>query len=171
MATTTLSNPVQSLVDGKTNFIRAAWDKLSPLPGGKILFSKMVGRAAPYTGSIDGRVEELDRGFARVSMRDRKSVRNHLDCVHAIALLNLAELTGNIALSYTLPDDARFIVAGMSIDYLKKARGTIYGVCRVPPVESSEKREYEVQVDLENLSGEVVARSTLRTLVGPKKNS
>jgi acyl-coenzyme A thioesterase PaaI-like protein len=171
MATTTMSNPIQSLVEGKTNFIRAAWDKLRPLPGGKILFSKMVGRAAPYTGSIDGRVEELERGFARVSMRDRKSVRNHLDCVHAIALLNLAELTGNIALSYTLPDDARFIVAGMSIDYLKKARGTIYGVCRIPPVESSTRREYEVHVDLENISGEVVATSTLRTLVGPKKGS
>jgi acyl-coenzyme A thioesterase PaaI-like protein len=169
MATTTMSNPVQSLVEGKTNFVRAAWDRLSPLPGGKLLFSKMVGRAAPYTGSIDGRVEQLERGFARVAMRDRKGVRNHLDCVHAIALLNLAELTGNLALSYTLPDDARFIVAGMSIDYLKKARGTIYGVCRVPPVESSEKREYVISVDLENLSGEVVAKSTLRTLVGPKK--
>jgi acyl-coenzyme A thioesterase PaaI-like protein len=169
MATTTLSNPIQSIVEGKTNFIRAAWDRLSPLPGGKVLFSKMVGRAAPYTGSIDGRVEELASGFARVSMRDRKPVRNHLDCVHAIALLNLAELTGNIALSYSLPDDARFIVAGMSIDYLKKARGTIHGVCRMPPVESSEKREYEVKVDLENISGEVVAVSTLRTLVGPKK--
>src|SRR5690606_37562499 len=110
-------------------------------------------------------------GYAKVSMRDRKAVRNHLDCVHAIALLNLAELTGNLALSYTLPDDARFIVAGMSIDYVKKARGTIFGECRVPPVESSERREYEVFVELKNLSGEVVATSTLRTLVGPKKGA
>jgi len=171
MATSTLSNPVNALVEGKVNFIRAAWDRLSPLPGGKILFSKFVGRAAPYTGSIDGRVEVLERGYAKVSMRDRKAVRNHLDCVHAIALLNLAELTGNLALSYTLPDDARFIVAGMSIDYVKKARGTIFGECRVPPVESSERREYEVFVELKNLSGEVVATSTLRTLVGPNKGA
>ena len=171
MVASTMSNPVSRLVEGKTNFIRASWDRLSPLPGGKRIFSAMIGRAAPYTGSIDGRVEQLERGFARVSMRDRRAVRNHLDCVHAIALLNLAELTGNIALSYTLPDDARFIVAGMSIDYLKKARGTIYGVCRVPPVSSSARQEYEVEVSLEDASGEVVARSTLRTLVGPKKGS
>lgn len=169
MAAATLANPLKSLVEGKTNFIRASWDRLAPLPGGKALFSKMVGRAAPYTGSIDARVEELSEGFSRVSLRDRKAVRNHLDCVHAIALLNLAELTGNIALSYSLPDDARFIVAGMSIDYLKKARGTLHGECRMPAITSSERKEYEVKVEIKDASGQNVAVSTLRTLVGPKK--
>jgi acyl-coenzyme A thioesterase PaaI-like protein len=102
-------------------------------------------------------------------MRDRYRVRNHLQSVHAVALVNLAELTGNLALAYSLPDDARFIVAGLSIDYLKKARGTIRGVCDCPVPETSERREYEVVVSLRNEAGEEVARATLRSLVGPKK--
>ncbi|MFI5302021.1 MAG: DUF4442 domain-containing protein, partial [Polyangiales bacterium] len=100
----------------KRNVVRDLWDATHRLPGGRLAFSLAVGRAAPYTGSIGARVEELRRGHARVILRDRHAVRNHLDCVHAIALANLAELTGNIALAYSLADDARFIVAGMSIE-------------------------------------------------------
>ena len=67
----------------------------------------------------------LRAGYAEVVMQDKRAVRNHLDCVHAIALANLAELAGNVALAYSLPDDARFIVSGIEIEYVKKARGTI----------------------------------------------
>src|SRR5262245_61906775 len=111
------------------NPLRTAWDRLGRLPGGPALFSRLVGWMAPYTGSIGARVVELRRGYARAVLPDRRAVRNHLRSVHAIALANLAELTGNAALAYSLPDDARFIVAGMSIEYVKKARGTITGEC------------------------------------------
>jgi uncharacterized protein (TIGR00369 family) len=151
------------------NTIRSAWDRMAGLPGGKLLFSFFVGQAAPYTSSIGARVVELREGYAKVTMRDRRRVRNHLDCVHAIALTNLAELTGNVAMAYSLPDDARFIVAGLSIEYLKKARGTITGEshCPVPP--SSAKLTYDVPVSLRDERGQEVARVTLKTLVGPKR--
>ncbi|MCA9593435.1 MAG: DUF4442 domain-containing protein [Myxococcales bacterium] len=151
------------------NLIREMWDRLHRLPGGKRVFSRMVGLAAPYTSTIDARVERLERGHSEVTMRDRRAVRNHLSCVHAIALANLAELTGNVAIAYSLPDDARFIVAGMSIDYDKKARGPLRARCDCPLVESSEKQEIEVPVVIEDRSGVVVTRATLRTLIGPKK--
>src|SRR5688572_27801127 len=107
-------------VERHGNFIREAWDRLSVLPGGKRVFSRLIGVAAPYSGTIGAQVVELRRGFARTELADRRSVRNHIDCIHAIALANLVELTGNVAVAYTLPDDARFIVAGMTMEYLKK---------------------------------------------------
>jgi acyl-coenzyme A thioesterase PaaI-like protein len=168
-AATPLTRFVPSLDDPRRNFIRDAWDRLHGFPGGKRVFSRLVGRAAPYTGTIGARVERLARGHATVTLRDRKAVRNHLDCVHAIALANLAELCGNVAVAYTLPIDARFIVAGMTIDYEKKARGTITATADVPLVDSADKREYDVPVTMTDPKGDVVARATLRTLVGPKK--
>lgn len=167
-----LASRAQSLfvdVNRKGNFVRGLWDRLSPVPGGKAIFSRLVGQAAPYTGSMRAHVVELGRGHARVELPDRRRVRNHLDCVHAIALTNLAELTGNAAMAYSLPDDARFIVAGLSIEYKKKARGTITGVCQCPIPTSSEKTTYEVEVSLQNRSGEEVALARLQTLVGPKR--
>jgi uncharacterized protein (TIGR00369 family) len=156
-------------VEKHGNFIRDSWDRLAALPGGKALFSRLVGVAAPYTGSIGARVLELERGRARVQLDDRRKVRNHLDCIHAVALANLIELTGNVAVAYTLPDDARFIVAGMSIEYLKKARGTVTGTATCPLFASGERQEYEIEVSVTDRDGEEVARGVLRTLVGPKR--
>jgi acyl-coenzyme A thioesterase PaaI-like protein len=157
------------LNDPSKNLVREAWDRLAGLPGGKWAFSKAIGRIAPYSGTVGAVVEELRPGFASVLLEDRPGVRNHLDCVHAIALVNLAEIAGNLALSYALESDARFIVAGLSIDYVKKARGTIRAVGTCPERLTSERCEYLVPVVLTNAAGEVVAKSELRTLVGPKR--
>src|SRR5690606_4706362 len=155
-------------VDRPGNMIRSLWDRLAPLPGGKRLFSRLVGQAAPYTGTINAQVVALRVGAAEVVLRDRRAVRNHLRSVHAVALVNLAELTGNLAMAYSLPDDARFIVSGLSIDYLKKARGTIRGVSDCPVPTSSERQELEVPVRMIDDAGDEVARCVLRSLVGPK---
>lgn len=168
-----LATLLQSRADavGPVNLVRQSWDRLSPLPGGKRLFSRLLGRVAPYTGTIHASVEELGEGYSRTRMEDRPGSRNHLRSVHAIALANLTELTGNVALAYSLPNDARFIVAGMSIDYLKKARGPITGHCECPKIDSSARREYEVPVTLSDRQGDLVVRATLRTLVGPKSSA
>jgi hypothetical protein len=102
-------------IDGPVNVVRIAWDRLRGLPYGNVVFSRMIGRAAPYTGSIRAVVTDLTEGHSQVVLKDRPELRNHLDCVHAITLANLAEMTGNVALAYGLPDDARFIVAGMDL--------------------------------------------------------
>ena len=169
MAVTTFLRAEALTTETKTNVVRAAWDRLEKIPGGRHVFSRLIGRLAPYTGTLGARVRELGDGYARVTLDDRKAVRNHLSCVHAVALANLVELTGNLALAYSLPDDARFIVSGMSLDYVKKARGTITGECRIPPIQSSMRNEYDVPVTLKDPSGEVVVNGMLRTLVGPKR--
>lgn len=157
------------LIEGNKNVIRAAWDRLGSLPLGDRAFSRIVGLMAPYTGSVGARVVELRKDYSRVVLRDRWSVRNHLTSVHAIALANLAELAGNIAVAYSLPDDARFIVAGFDIEYVAKARGTITAICDQELPRSSEKREYPVVVEMFDGRQALVARATLRTLIGPKK--
>jgi acyl-coenzyme A thioesterase PaaI-like protein len=153
------------------NVIRDAWNLMSGLPGGKVMFSRLVGRMAPYTGSIHATVTVLRSGYAEVQMADRKAVRNHLDYVHAVALANLGELAGNVALAYSLPDDARFIVSGMEIEYTKKARGTITAIGEPPVPRTSVRAQYDVPVSLRDASGDEVAKVILHSLVGPKPGS
>ena len=147
--------------------LRRAWDTLSPVPGGKRVFSKMLGIMAPYTGTIHPEVVELRPGYARVQMRDRRGVRNHLKSVHAIALMNLAEVATGTATLLGLPDDARAILTGLSMDYIKKGRGMLTAECECEPPASNERHEMEVHGVVKDTSGEVVARATARWLVGP----
>lgn len=160
--------PAKARLDVGKNLLRIAWDVLSGVPGGKIVFSRLVGRMAPYTATIHATVTVLRPGYAEVQMQDRRGVRNHLDCVHAIALANLGELAGNVALAYSLPDDARFIVSGLEIEYLKKARGTITAASECPVPRSASRAHYDVPVTLRDASGGAVARVVLHSLVGPK---
>lgn len=173
MATSILSLSQLSnrLVEGDVNVIRTLWDRLGALPLGDRLFSRAVGLAAPYTGSMGARVVELRDDYCQTELRDRWSVRNHLTSIHAVALANLAEMTGNLAVAYTLPDDARFIVAGMNMEYVAKARGTLTAICDQPLPRVADKREVEVVVQIFDRKQQLVARGTLRTLVGPKKRA
>ncbi len=143
------------------------WDRLRPLPGGKTLFSIFLGRLAPYTGSIGARVVELRPGYSRWELRDRRAVRNHLNSIHAIALANLAEVASGTAMLMTIPPGVRGIVTGLSIEYLKKARGRVVAECSVtvPPV--TEERDQTVEAVVRDAGGDVVARAAVRWRLSP----
>jgi len=139
--------------------IKGMWDKLSPLPGGKILFSKMVGKIAPYTSTIHSSVIELSDGHAKISMTERKKLRNHLKSIHAVALTNLAEITTGLAVVYTLPKTSRGILIGLEVEFLKKGRGVIIGSCDFQVPTSFDDQIIKAPVTLVNSDDEVVARA------------
>jgi acyl-coenzyme A thioesterase PaaI-like protein len=145
----------------------ARWNRLSSLPGGGRIFSRLLGAMVPYTGSIRPRVLELRPGFARVAMKDRRRVRNHLRSVHAVALANLAEAATGLAVNTALPPGGRGILTGMAMRYQKKARGTLVAECQAPQLEVEENHDVEVETRIMDASGEVVATASASWRVGP----
>ena len=142
------------------------WRRMSAWPGGRRLFSFMLGRFAPYTGSIGALVTELRPGHARVEMQDRHRVRNHLNSIHAIALMNLGEVTTGLALLSGLKPGVRGIITGLSIEYFKKARGRLVSVAETMQPDVTGDIEHEVHADIKDQSGDVVARCTARWRLG-----
>ena len=143
------------------------WGVLQSVPGGGRIMGRLIGRLAPYTGTIRPEVLELSPGRARVLMRDRPGLRNHLRSVHAIALMNLGEAVTGVAMLASMAPNTRGIPIKLSMEYLKKARGTITGTCNCAIIPTNEKQELDVTGDLTNEAGEVVARITARWQLGP----
>jgi uncharacterized protein (TIGR00369 family) len=152
-------------------WIRLGWRILAPLPSGRALYTKVLGLAIPYTGALGARVCELAPGRARVRLQERRGVRNHLGSVHAVALVNLAELAGNLALACALPPGARFIVEALNMEYLHKARGTIDAFCQCEIPTGLERQSRLLAVTLTDEGGREVARAQIKTLIGPDKST
>ncbi len=139
--------------------IAELWSKLERLPMGKAAFSRILGSAAPYTGTISAEVVTVGDGHAVVRLHDRRAVRNHLQCIHAIALMNLGEVATGLAMMHVVDGSGRGIIKELSMEYLKKARGTITAECNAEVPTESGTHNYLAIAELKDSTGELVARA------------
>jgi len=137
--------------------VLALWRRCGHLPFGRALFGMLFGAMVPYSGSIGATVLALEPGHAKLALRDRRAVRNHLGSIHAIALANLGELTSGLAMTTALPAGVRGIVLGIECEYGKKARGPLVAEAHVTVPEVTGDTDHEVRAEIADGSGAVVA--------------
>lgn len=144
-----------------------AWRSLAGRPGGRWVFSRLLGWFVPYTGSIGARVESLEPGSVTVSLRDRRAIRNHLGSIHAIALTNLAEVTSGLAMLSGLGAGVRGIPTSIRIEFVKKARGRLVAISRVTPPTVTEPVDAEAVAKVTDASGDTVATAVVIWRLSP----
>lgn len=144
--------------------------KFSRFPMGKWLFSRVVCLKAPYFASISPAFDSLAPGEARVRMRNRRKVRNHIGTVHAIAICNLCELAAGTMTDASMPEGMRWIPKSMSVEYLARAATDLSAVARIPgPVAVGDPFELPVTTEVTDTSGNIVVRAEIRMWISPRK--
>ena len=151
------------------NAALAAWQRFERWPLGKALFSRLICWKAPYFASIRPRFEEFRPGFARVSMRKRRAVTNHIGTVHAIAMCNLAEIAAGTMTEVSIPASMRWLPKGMTVEYLKKSKGGVHATATLPEVSEGPARDVPATVEIKDDAGELVCRATITMWVSPRK--
>jgi acyl-coenzyme A thioesterase PaaI-like protein len=143
------------------------WSRLESKPAGKWLFARILAFGVPYSSTARPQVLVIEPGFARVQLKDRRRVRNHLNSIHAIALANIGELTSGLAMTATLPPDVRSILTALNVEYKKKARGTLVAECRCTVPAVTESIQHLVTANVMDASGDIVATVTATWKLSP----
>jgi acyl-coenzyme A thioesterase PaaI-like protein len=125
-------------------------------------FSKMVCQMAPYFSTIDPILVELRPGHAEAQVPFRREITNHLGTVHAIALCNAAELVAGLMTDVSIPEGARWIPKGMTVEYLAKAKSDVRALADGSQVDWSTAGDKVVPVELLDAQGQKVFTAQIK---------
>jgi acyl-coenzyme A thioesterase PaaI-like protein len=147
-----------------------AWNTVSGLPGGRTAFSQALCVRVPYFGTVHPHVQELRPGHCEVRAAKRRSVHNHLGTFHAIAMCNLAEVAMGLLAEATVPGTHRWIPAGMSVQYMKKARTDLRAIASLDPIPDFDRTgEVPVPVRIVDREDAEVLRGVITLRVSPRE--
>jgi acyl-coenzyme A thioesterase PaaI-like protein len=81
--------------------------------------------------------------------------------------MNVAEFASGAAMTTALPPGYRGIVTKMTIEYFKKARGTVTAESRPNLPDLTVEGEYDFISEITDEKGDLIARATVRWKLGP----
>lgn len=145
------------------------YERFTRYPLGNTIFSKALCFRVPYCSTIHPLVTGLRSGHSQIEVDDRWSIRNHIGTVHAGALCTMSELTGGLAVDTALPPNLRFIPREMTIQYIKKATGTLKGKCSIDS-SAAVAGDIKVPVEITDNSGDTVVKAVIVFYISEKKD-
>lgn len=149
-----------------SDWLLKMWTLCNRLPKGYWLFSRLITLFVPYSGTVGATILTLEPGHARIRLKDRWRVRNHLKSIHAVALMNIAEMSTGLATMAALPPSGRVILKHFEIEYIKKCRGTIYAEARTDRIHSLEKQDRIVESFVRDSNGELLCKARVTWQIG-----
>jgi len=144
------------------------YKKVTALPQGKRLFSILYGQKAPYFASIHLQVEDMKPHHGAVKIPKRRSVKNHIGTVHAIAACNGLEAAMGLLAEATCPPDSRWLPKGMDVKYLAKSDGDLICTADSTEVDWANGPDVPVAVKATLPDGTVTVEGTIHLWVTKK---
>jgi len=113
--------------------------------------STLFGKMVKFTGTAGTKIEELTEQRAVISLKNKKSVQNHIGSVHAVASILIAESATGYLVGMNIPDTSVPVIKTIKADYVKRASGNMRAVAtltkkQIADMQKLEKGETTVKV-------------------------
>lgn len=139
----------------KKNQLNSIVSKINVLPDFLRVrtLTTFFGKTVKLTGTVGVTIEELSENRAVVSLKNKKSVQNHIGSVHAVANILIAESATGYLVGMNLPDTSVPVIKTIKADYVKRAKGDMKAVAtltdeQVKQIKTTEKGEMVVNVTI-----------------------
>ena len=152
------------------NTILRKYNQASRIPFGRYIFSYMAARMAPYSRSVKPQVKVLKDSFIICTMRNRRSVRNHLNGVYATAICTLCEFSAGLCMEASIPRELRWIPTDMHIAYVKMGMSDLEATCDLGAVAWHSSQVYCCEVSVRDRENNLVALARINMKVSRKKS-
>lgn len=150
---------------------KTLWNRLGKSALGRWLFIKILCIKAPYFSSVSPRITKLELNICEGYFHHKRKVQNHLGTVNAIALCNLAELCAGLVVDVSLPANMRWIPQGMTVQYLKKANGTMRAFAEPvdPLLSNTQSYAAKSRVIIKDKQDDIVFTAEINMWISPRK--
>jgi acyl-coenzyme A thioesterase PaaI-like protein len=146
----------------------STYQKLTLVPGGRLLFSRMAAMKAPYFSTIRPLVQDLSATRCVIFVPKRRQVLNHIGTMHAIAMCNACEMAFGLTIEAGLPRDLRWIPKGMTVRYLKKGETDLTATCDFPKTPNLTPGDHVVPVKVTDKNDVVVMEADITVYVSKR---
>ena len=119
------------------------------------LFSSKV----KFAGTTGVKLEKVTHQQTILTLKNKKSVQNHIGGIHAIAAAVLAESATGIVFGMNVPDDRVPLLKSMTVKYQRRMQGNLKAVANLSAeqirlIEQKEKGDVIVPVIITDESGQ-----------------
>ena len=141
----------------KLNTIVSNINKLPEMVRASAL-TTFFGKMVKFTGTAGIKIEELNEQRAVISLKNKKSVQNHIGSVHAVASILIAESASGYVVGMNIPDSSVTVIKTIKAEYVKRAKGDMKAIATLTKAQlhemhSQEKGETSVKVTVTDGEG------------------
>lgn len=106
-----------------------------------------------FAGTTGIKIEKVTHQQTVLSLKNKKSVQNHIGGIHAIAAAVLAESATGIVFGMNVPDDRVPLLKSMAVEYQRRMQGSLRAVAnltseQISVIEQKDKGDITVSVTI-----------------------
>ena len=123
------------------------------------LLTTLFTHKVKFAGTTGVKIEKITRQQTVLSLKNKKSVQNHIGGIHAIAAAVLAESATGIVFGMNVPDSRLPLLKSMKVSYQRRMQGDLKATAKLTSeqitlIEQNEKGDIIVPVIITDESGQ-----------------